>query len=250
MMKKLTKTMVSLVLIWGCFDMLQAQTIPLDTLKRELKKTVPEMVIEEMKLSEIPRFYRVHMGVNVFYLSEDGRYLITGDVLDLKESNRDKWNVTENQRRTIRLGMLNEIKQQDMIVYLPKTTPKTTLTIFTDLECHYCHKLHEQVPKLNALGVAVRYLAFPRQGSGSESFKKSVSVWCSDDKKTALSLAKSGKTIAPKTCKNTVLAQFELGRKIGVRATPAIVFEDGTLSQGFLEADALAKEAMKHIPEQ
>ena len=115
--------------------------------------------------------------------------------------------------------------------HAPELT-KATITVFTDIDCGYCRKLHQDVPELNRLGVAVRYLAFPRAGIGSDSYDKAVSVWCADDQQKALTKAKAGKDIEMKTCVNPVAEQYGLVDAFGVTGTPAIFYEDGTLQAG------------------
>ena len=118
---------------------------------------------------------------------------------------------------------------------------KAKIAVFTDIDCGYCRKLHQEVPDMNKLGIEVSYLAYPRAGFGSDSYKKYVSAWCADDKLGAMTLAKNGKSIPSKNCDNPVDEQYHLGRAIGISGTPAIVLESGRLIPGYLSADKLGK---------
>lgn len=148
----------------------------------------------------------------------------------------------EASRRSQELKTLNF---PDMIVYKPNKT-SASVTVFTDLGCSYCHKLHDNIPALLKAGIEIRYLAFPRQGLKSSAYNKMVSIVCSKDPKAALSRAMQGETPVPATCKNTVKDQFLLGRQWGIRGTPTLVYSDGTMWDGYLPPDKLAREAISH----
>jgi thiol:disulfide interchange protein DsbC len=135
---------------------------------------------------------------------------------------------------------LSALKDADMVVFKPKDV-KAKITIFTDIDCGYCRKLHQEIPRLNELGVQVAYAAFPRAGVGSSSYQKLVSVWCADSQQDAMTQAKNGQAVPAKTCANPVAAQYELGNKIGVMGTPAIILEDGRIIPGYVPADTIAK---------
>ena len=127
-----------------------------------------------------------------------------------------------------------------MIVYGPEN-PKRYVTVFTDIDCGYCRKLHNEVPELNAAGIQVRYLAFPRAGIGSNSHNKYVSVWCNDDPQASLTKAKSGRPVAKATCENPIAETYRLGQQIGVRGTPMIIYDDGKITPGYLPSKELIK---------
>ena len=128
-----------------------------------------------------------------------------------------------------------------MIIFPSKTSNTlATITVFTDIDCGYCRKLHREIGMLNELGVTVRYLGFPRAGVGSDSYKKIVAAWCSKDPMDALTRAKLGQDIEDLYCDNPIEKQLMLGEKLGVSGTPAIFFEDGTLQPGYIEARKMA----------
>jgi thiol:disulfide interchange protein DsbC len=128
-----------------------------------------------------------------------------------------------------------------MIVFSP-ASPKHTITVFTDIDCTYCRRLHNEVKQLNDLGVKVRYMAFPRAGAGSEPFSKAVSVWCAEDRQQAITDAKAGQPVPTKNCANPVQAQYEVGQTIGVRGTPAIILENGRMLPGYVPAPELVQQ--------
>ena len=140
---------------------------------------------------------------------------------------------------------LQSLQSKDMIVYKPGKT-SAVVTIFTDLDCGYCRKLHDTIPTLLKHGIEVHYLAFPRQGLNTAAYNKMVSIWCSKDPQAALSQAMHGQPPVPATCQNMVKQQFLMGRKWGITGTPTIVYSDGTIWDGYLSPDKLARDAVKH----
>lgn len=190
---------------------------------------------DSIKPSVIKGLYEVVVGPRVFYLSPDGRYVIAGDVIDLQS----KLNLTEAIRGKARDTALANLKEEDMIVFAPKGETKHTLTVFTDIDCGYCRKLHNEMSQYNDLGIKVRYMAFPRAGVNSPSYNKIVSVWCAKDKRAALTKAKNGGSVPNTTCDNPVKQQMQLGQVLGVTGTPALILENGQLYPGYAPADRL-----------
>lgn len=185
----------------------------------------------------IPGLYEVMIEGQVLYLSEDGRFALQGDILDL--STHD--NLTEKRRGELRTAAINAVGEDNMVIFAPEGPTKYTVTVFTDIDCGYCRKMHSQITSYNKEGIKVRYLWFPREGIGSDAFNKAVSVWCADDRKAALTKAKQGASIEQKTCDNPVKAQYELGQKLGVRGTPSMILEDGEMLPGYVPPTQLAE---------
>jgi len=212
-------------------------------IKQQVQAAFPEMIIDKVSDSPISGLYQVTSGPIVAYASNDGRYLFAGDLLDLEKVSENR-NVTEDARRGARLDVLKK-HAAEMIIYRPKVV-KATVTVFTDMDCGYCIKLHKEIPKLNNLGIEVRYMAFPRQGLGSSSYTKMESIWCAKDPKEALTTALQGRSIPEVSCYRDIGSQVVLGRKFGVTGTPTFVFADGTVWGGYLSASELAREAIRH----
>ena len=122
----------------------------------------------------------------------------------------------------------------DQVVFPATGAKKHTITVFTDIDCAYCRRLHAQIGEYNNLGIEVNYLFFPRAGVGSHSFEKAVSVWCAADRNSAFTTAKAGEEPAPLDCPNPVERHFQIGKELGVTGTPALVAEDGTLIPGYV----------------
>ena len=208
-------------------------------LVERLKALRPDIPIEDVSASPIPGIYALELGGgNVFYGTADGRYLFAGDLYELGDD--DLINLAEQGRTAKRQALMASVKPQEMVVFRPMGKTKAVISVFTDVDCGYCRKLHQEVPALNELGIEVRYLAYPRAGVGSAAYEKYVSAWCSEDPNDAITKLKAGETIPAESCANPVAAQYALGQEIGVAGTPAIILEDGRLLPGYMPAKELA----------
>jgi len=187
--------------------------------------------------------YEVMVGSEVFYLSADGRYFVIGNIYQFKKDKKgnliEPLNLTDQKRASLRAGVLDEIEESEMVVFAPESETKYTVNVFTDVDCGYCAKFHQEVTKLNEAGVKVRYLAFPRAGMKSPTSKKMVSVWCADDRQQAMTDAKAGRSVEERECKNSIEKQYKLGQRIGIRGTPALMLSNGDLIPGYMPADKL-----------
>lgn len=202
-----------------------------------LARTFQADALGKMKVNPAPLkgMYEVVLGSDVFYISEDGKYLLVGD---LRDTNTGE-NLTDVTRNELRKTVLATMPEDKMIVFPAKGETLYTVSVFTDVDCPYCSKLHDEVPKLNEAGVTVRYLAYPRAGQGSKTYKTMVSVWCADDPLQAMTDAKARKPVEAKQCENPVQEQFLLGQEVGVTGTPALVLSDGELVPGYVQAERL-----------
>jgi len=195
--------------------------------------------LDDLRPSPIAGVYEYSQGADVSYLTADGRYFLDGNVYDMNT----RQNLTEEHRARARVALINAIPESQMLVFSPKN-PQYTITVFTDVDCQYCRKLHSQIAEINKLGVRVRYLFFPRSGPNTESWHKAEAVWCSADRNEALTKAKAGGAVdTTKTCGPTPIGQeYALGQSIGVHGTPAIVTENGSYINGYLPPRDLLEE--------
>ena len=225
--------------IWIDSAQLQAEERGGQQLVNRLKALRPDIPIEQVSKTPLPGIYALELtGGTVFYGTEDGRYLFAGDLYELGD--KDLVNLADISRAAKRRELMASVSETDMIIFPANAKSKAVISVFTDVDCGYCRKLHQEVPALNELGIEVRYLAYPRAGIGSPSYAKIVSAWCADDPNSAITKLKAGERIPDATCDNPVAAQFDLGREVGVTGTPAIVLEDGRLLPGYMPAPNLA----------
>lgn len=217
-------------------DAEQAIRKTLNTLQSDLK-------VESVGESPVKGLYQVQLeGGRVLYMSGDGQYLMQGYLYQMRDG--QMLNLTEQAESVAVARQLDALPRNEMVIFAPKN-PKTHITVFTDTDCGYCQLLHKEVPELNRQGVEVRYLAYPRAGVGSSTYKDLVSVWCAKDQQDAMNQAKARKKIPAATCENPVAAQYKLGQMIGVQGTPAIFLANGQLIPGYQPADKLAPAALQ-----
>jgi thiol:disulfide interchange protein DsbC len=211
-----------------------------EKLMAELRKSIPNLPIESVTTTPLPGFFAIDIsGGQTLYGSADGKYLLAGDLFEVAPGG--VINLAESRRAVKRKALMAAESVDDMVVFSPAGQTKDYISVFTDVDCGYCRKLHQEMADINALGIEVRYLAYPRAGLGTPTASKIESAWCADNPNEALTALKTGLTIPSATCKNPIAHQYELGQKVGVTGTPAIVTSDGRLLPGYMPAAALAE---------
>ena len=187
--------------------------------------------VDDLVPSPIPGVYQFVQGAEVSYITTDGKYYLDGNIYDMAT----RANLTEVLRARARMALINALPETQMLIFSPKN-PLYTITVFTDVDCQYCRKLHSDMAELNKLGIRVRYLFYPRTGPNTESWRKAEVVWCSADRNDTLTRAKAGAQLdMNKTCGPTPVArEYALGQSLGLRGTPAIVTESGDFINGYM----------------
>ena len=216
-----------------------AGAAPADPRAALLKLLPAGAKLEDLRPSPIPGIYEFAQDADVSYLSADGKYFLDGNLYDM----HTRENLTEDLRMRARAAMIAAVPESEMLIFSPPN-PKYTITVFTDVDCQYCRKLHSEMRELNRLGVRVRYMFFPRTGPNTESWSKAEVVWCSPNRNDALTRAKLGAALdMNKTCAPTPVArEYALGQSIGVRGTPAIVTENGDYIFGYMPPKELVAQ--------
>lgn len=180
--------------------------------------------------SPVEGWFTIQQGSIIAYVSDDGRYLLQGDLIDLDS----QVNLSEQSRNTARRDLLATLDDNDAILFSPSDV-KHSVTVFTDIDCAYCRKLHSQIDEYLDKGIEVRYLLYPRNGPASKAWSTSEEVWCARDRSQALTAAKLDREFETSKCDASAITDhYGLGREIGLSGTPAIVLEDGTLIGGYL----------------
>lgn len=208
--------------------------------KSKIEKTL-SLDVSAIGDSPVPGLLQLVTSKGFFYSSPDGKYLLQARVYNLDEEMR---NETEIALGGMRLDGISEF--QDSVIEFKAEKEKYVVNVFTDITCGYCRKLHNEMKDYNDLGITVRYLAFPRGGLRSKSYNDMVSVWCAEDKQTALTEAKNGESVPDTECTNTVANQYNFGQRIGVAGTPNIILPDGSLIGGYQPAPQLL-QSLKNI---
>jgi len=204
----------------------------------------PGIQIDHIGPAALPGFREVIVGGQVVLISDDGKYLVQGSVVDL--ASQKELTQSSPALSKYRQDLLKSIKTSDRIVFAPPN-PKYTISVFTDIECGYCRKLHSEIAEYNRQGIAIEYMAFPRMGLGSKDHRDMISVWCSPNRKQALTDAKGGKPVREVACRSTpVDMEYHVGQRLGISGTPAIFAPDGTQLGGYLPPDKM-REALDKL---
>ena len=197
--------------------------------RKALQALVPQAKIDTVEAAPLPGYRQAIVDSHLIYVSDDGKYVLQGTLYDT-QSKRD---LTGSRLAVEHKSKVDSVPLSKRIVFAPDK-PKYKITVFTDIDCGYCRKLHSQIAEYNKRGIEVDYLFFPRSGLNSPSYDKAVSVWCAADRNAAFTAAKAGKTPAPLKCDNPVAEEFKLGAQVGVDGTPTIFAPDGTKIGGYL----------------
>ena len=205
-------------------------------IRQAMTKSMPSVKVDSVKPAVVKGLFEVVVGANIYYVSEDGKYLLQGRLVDVAA----RKDLTEAKLNVTRKLAIEKMGQANMIVFKPKIT-KYTVTIFTDIDCGYCRKLHSEIDQYLAQGITIQYLFFPRAGKGSDSYNKAVSVWCAEDRNAALTAAKKDQKLPEKTCDNPIDKHMQLAAEFDVKGTPMIISENGNVYPGYLPAKQLVE---------
>lgn len=203
--------------------------------RKALSELVPQARIDAIETAPLPGYQQVIVGGQLVYVSDDGKYILQGKLLDTV----NKRDLTESRLAVDVKKKLDAVPASRRIIFAPAGKPQYKITVFTDIDCGYCRKLHSQIAEYNKRGIEVDYLFFPRSGLSGESYDKAVAVWCAKDRKSAFTAAKAGQTPPLLKCDNPIAQDFELGAQVGVNGTPAIYAADGSKIGGYLDPDQM-----------
>jgi thiol:disulfide interchange protein DsbC len=227
--------LVTLFLVGPVLGEPSKQNAEIQKVREGVGKILDQSGITSVVPSKVDGLYEVMMGPQLYYVSADGKYLLSGNMYDI--DNRE--DLTSPKVAQAKAEAIEAVGAENMVVFAPKKT-EHTVTIFTDIDCGYCQKLHSEIKDYNDLGISVRYLMFPRAGIGSDSFDKAVTVMCSDDRNDAMTRSKAGEKLSKKECDNPVEQHLALGKRLGVNGTPAIFLESGDMLPGYVPAQRMS----------
>lgn len=209
---------------------------PEERARAVLRQLNPRIQVEHIGPAPIPGFREVVATGQVVYVSDDGKYLFQGGLLDIAA----REDMSEQAMAKVRKQVLATLPEADRIVFAPAGKPKHTVVVLTDAECGFCRKFHSEIAEYNKRGIRVEYMAFPREGLGSPDYRKMVAVWCAPDRRKALTDAKNDRPVPMGNCPRTpVDMQYRAGQRMGLTGTPMILNEDGQMLGGYLPPDAL-----------
>lgn len=201
----------------------------------------PDTTIESIEPSSLKGIYKVYYGdLQPIYVSEDGNFFIYGDMY--KIGSNDITNLTKEEIKGRRSDILDSIPADELIIF-KSNNELVSITVFTDIDCGYCRKLHSQIDEYNEAGITIKYAAFPRSGIGTQTFTKMVGAWCSEDPKQAMTDLKNDKKMNLDFCEEQPIARhYIIGQKLGINGTPAIITPDGDLIPGYVSPEELLSQ--------
>ncbi len=228
------------LLAFGTAQAADAAKPNIDAIKKKLVN-VAGLNVMSMQDTPIKGLYLAMTDRGVFYISGDGTKLINGSMFDLSDGFK---NLTEAAMGKPRVEALKKF-EPEMLVYKAKNQ-KHVVTVFTDITCGYCRKLHSEMKQYNDEGITIRYLAFPRAGVPSSVASEMRSIWCAKDPLKAMDAAKAGNDVTNRVCDAKIAEQYHLGQSFGINGTPAIILEDGTLIPGYQPPARLLQTIENH----
>lgn len=206
-------------------------------IQQQIEKNIPSINIESIVKSRMPGIYEVMASGQLLYISEDAKFLISGKlfsinngITDLTAESMERLELVKAPSRREKISAVNK---DDMIIF-KAADEKHRITVFTDVDCSYCRKLHKEMDNYNKLGITVQYLGYPRAGIGSPSHRKLQTVWCAKDQLEAMNKAKIDRTFGSDTCEDPLEKHLKLVRDFGLTGTPAIILKSGRLIPGFI----------------
>lgn len=234
-LKSIWVSALALAMMAGTVQAQEVSPQTKQTIETQLKQLIPNAPEIKILPTPVADLFEVAIGPKVVYVSADGKVLVDGAMVDLTT----RINLTEVAEKRARKGALDAMDVKSMIVYPAKGEAKHVVTIFTDVDCPYCHKLHKEVPKLNDAGIEVRYLAYPRAGMASPTFTKMVSAWCANNPQQALDDVMAGKPVESAICEHPIADHMAQAQLFGVNGTPNMVLDDGEMVPGYVPAEKL-----------
>lgn len=176
----------------------------------------------------------------IIYTDAHADYVLSGALIDVAK----QVNLTES-----RLAQLTRIDFSKLplgqAIKTVKGNGAAKLAVFSDPDCPYCKRLdRDTLSKLD--NVTIYTFLFPLD-QHTDAARKSGLIWCASDKSTAWSdwMTNGKLPAAHNGCAAPLEANQTLARKLGVRATPTLVLENGELVAGALGKDELDAKMKK-----
>lgn len=217
----------------------------LEQIRDKLARNLPDVQRQNIVRSPAPGLFEIHQAHAFGYVTADGRYLVSGDLIDMQSGAR----LTDQRRNQERLQSVLDQAGNAIVFAPPPGQARQWVTIFTDVDCHYCKLLHKEIDAINDAGIGVRYLFFSKDGKPSQAFDEAQKVWCDVDRQGVLSTALlTGKLPrrAAGGCPNPIESQYELAKAMGLRGTPATILPDGSVLYGFVKARDFVTQVDQH----
>ncbi|WP_018881289.1 MULTISPECIES: DsbC family protein [unclassified Thioalkalivibrio] len=211
-----------------------------EAIEEYMARVIPDTEIDSIRETPMEGVFEVRYGTDILYVSEDGRYLIQGNMVDLET----RENLTQSALSGVRADMFAAIDDSELVTYSPNGETRGVLNIFTDPNCPYCREIHQDLPEYLSAGIKVRYLMFPVLGRDSPEIMDRI--WCAEDREEAMDRAKEGDKLSDidGSCATPQDQHMAMGQQLGLRGTPALITEGGQQLSGYQEPQAVIERIL------
>ncbi|WP_018876447.1 MULTISPECIES: DsbC family protein [unclassified Thioalkalivibrio] len=211
-----------------------------EAIEEYMARVIPDTEIDSIRETPMEGVFEVRYGTDILYVSEDGRYLIQGNMVDLET----RENLTQSALSGVRADMFAAIDDSELVTYSPNGETRGVLNIFTDPNCPYCREIHQDLPEYLSAGIKVRYLMFPVLGRDSPEIMDRI--WCAEDREEAMDRAKEGDKLndIDGSCATPQDQHMAMGQQLGLRGTPALITEGGQQLSGYQEPQAVIERIL------
>ena len=189
--------------------------------------------------AEVPGLFQVDMKMQgkvvPIYLDAKGEYLISGNVIRIK----DRKNLTQAAFQKLNPVDISGIPVEDaLILGDPKAEQK--VIVFTDPHCPFCSKyhkvLHEVVKSHPKIAFYIKLVPF------KPSSKQITQTILCNNSMEQLEKAFAGESLPEPACESDVIGNnLMLANKLGINGTPSSILPNGIISPGYKSAEELVK---------
>jgi thiol:disulfide interchange protein DsbC len=203
--------------------------------KKAVQAKFPDSGQVEVIKTPYAGLYEVFGGGQLFYTDEEVSFFVLGNIVDAKTMK----NVTEERKQK-----LSAIKFESLPLELAiknvKGSGKRKLVVFSDPDCPFCKRLEKEL--VNVTDVTIYTFLYPIASLHPDAHIKAKAVWCAGDKVKAWdNLMQRGVVPESKDCDAPMEQLQALGQKHKVNGTPTLVFADGRVVPGAIQAAQMEK---------
>ena len=232
---RLAALVATLFALFGCTAFADESTI-----RAEFAKMFPGENIGDVKKMPFLGLYEIQIDDQILYTDANFRYLIRGDVIDVKS----KTNLTEEAQQK-RMAVPFEQLPLDLAFKKVKGDGSRRLAVFSDPDCPYCKRLEQSLASID--NVTIYTFLYPLEQLHPKAPEVARSIWCSPDRVKAWDDYMLRK-VAPKaagTCDNPVDKIVEYGQGKRISGTPTLMFADGKRVPGAIPLDQIESNLAK-----
>lgn len=236
---------MALSVAWGLAGNVHADEQPsLTEVRQRVEAALPGITLSSVAETPVNGLYEAIIDGSIYYVDASGQFLLEGSLIELQTRS----NLTEARLGTLHMGLLTDLDDEQMLIFEPENPTGRSITVFTDISCGFCRRLHAEIDTLLDEGIAVKYLLFPRSGLGTAGHQALESVWCNENPTDAMTTAKAGGRVPTANCSNPIENHVALAHQVGLRGTPLIYVDNGERIPGYREAAQLVSMIQSSEP--